>query len=81
MEELDRGKVQDWLCTTWIDRLPIAVRPVILHHDDHDDDDNIHKSREFVKFSGVCVNNDIAEMVNDENKGCLLTIDMGGNNF
>ena len=58
---------------------------MILHHDDHDDDDDdnndIQKSRDFVKFSGVYVNNDIAEMVNDENKGCLLTIDMGGNSF
>ena len=51
---------------------------MILHHDD---DDDIQKSRDFVKFSGVYVNNDIAEMVNDENKGCLLTIDMGGNSF
>ena len=53
---------------------------MILHHD-HDDDDDIQKSKDFVKFSGVNVNNDIAEMVNDENKGCLLTIDMGGNSF
>lgn len=53
---------------------------MILHHD-HDDDDDIQKSRDFVKFSGVYVNYDIGEMVNDENKGCLLTIDMGGNSF
>ena len=52
---------------------------MILHHDD--DNNDIQKSRDFVKFSGVYVNNDIAEMVNDENKGCLLTIDMGGNSF
>ena len=42
---------------------------------------DIQKSRDFAKVSGVYVNNDIAEMVNDENKGCLLTIDMGGNSF
>ena len=53
----------------------------MILHDDDDDDDDIHKSREFVKFSGVYVNDDIGEMVDDENEGCLLTIDMGGNNF
>ena len=49
--------------------------------DDDDDDDDIQKSREIIKFSGVYVNDDIGEMVDDENEGCLLTIDMGGNNF
>ena len=34
-----------------------------------------------IRFSGVYVNDDIGEMVDDENEGCLLTIDMGGNNF
>ena len=59
---------------------------MILHDDDYDyddddDDDDIRKSREIIKFSGVYVNDDIGEMVDDENEGCLLTIDMGGNNF
>ena len=49
--------------------------------DDDDDDDDIQKSREIVKFSGVYVNDDISELVNDENEGCLLTIEMGGNSF
>ena len=48
---------------------------------DDDDDDDIQKSREIIKFSGVYVNDDISELVNDENEGCLLTIEKGGNSF
>ena len=59
----------------------MMVMMMMMMMSDDDDDDDIQKSREIIKFSGVYVNDDIGEMVDDENEGCLLTIDMGGNNF